>query len=468
MTLKEKIILSICFLFLILEFFFLTDIPAFWDATSKFLRAGWLYDHNFKQLVVPTEYNSGHPPLWISSIAIFWKVFGKAIWSARLLLLFVNMGAVYQLFLLFKKTRIPQVSILLFLVLCIEPTFIAQTTSLNNDILLLFFTLLGINSLLKNSWFLYAIALTGILFTNLRGIYIAIVLILTHIAYIKFGIQTLKRNMYYSYAIAIVAFLSFLLYQYQELGWVIITKNKSYSQHRESTSLINALKNSIAFAKNLLEYGRFVVWLPLLVYLLKFRKGKNIDRRSKALLIPLFLFLFIFFLGMVPFSNPMGPRYLMICNLLAILLFFNALYTFEYTSIKKKVVIAITVLAFITGHLWIYPATIAQGWDSSLAYLRYYGLEKEMLSFIEQEEIPFTQIGTNLPMHNRAYARAKDDGASEFQFASIDLQENEFYLFSNIENKTQDEEIEILKKEWEIVKEYTSMGVFLTLYKRPN
>lgn len=468
MTLKEKITLSICFLFLILEFFFLMDIPAFWDATSKFLRAGWLYDNNFEQLVVPTEYNSGHPPLWISSIAVFWKMLGKTIWSARLLLLFVNMGAVYQLFLLFKKTRIPQVPILLFLVLCIEPTFIAQTTSLNNDMLLLFFTLLGINSLLKNNWLLYAIALTGILFTNLRGIYIAIVLIITHIAYIKFGIQRLKRKMYYSYAIAIVAFLGFLLYQYQELGWVIITKNKSYSQHRESTSLINALKNSAAFAKNLLEYGRFVIWVPLLVYLLKFRKKKNIDRTSKALLIPLFLFLLIFFLGMVPFSNPMGPRYLMICNLLAILLFFNVVYTFEYTSIKKNIAITITVLAFITGHLWIYPATIAQGWDSSLAYLRYYTLEKEMLSFIEQEDLSFAEIGTNLPMHNRAYARAKSRGASEFQFAGIDLQENEFYLFSNIENKTRDEEIKILREDWEVVKEYTSMGVFLTLYKRPD
>jgi hypothetical protein len=274
--------------------------------------------------------------------------------------------------------------------------------------------------------------------------------------------------MYYSYAIAVVAFLSFLLYQYQELGWVIITKNKSYSQHRESTSLINALKNSVAFAKNLLEYGRFVIWLPLLVYLLKFRKGKNIDLRSKALLIPLFLFLLIFFLGMVPFSNPMGPRYLMICNLLAILLFFNLLYTFEYTSIKKKIAITITVLAFITGHLWIYPATIAQGWDSSLAYLRYYTLEKEMFSFIKQEDISFTQIGTNLPMHNREYARARNNQTSEFQFASINLQENDFYLFSNIENKTRDEEIEMLRKEWVVVKEYTSMGVFLTLYKRPD
>lgn len=469
MTSRERTIFYIGILILLIEYFFLKDIPAFWDAKSKFLRAGWLYDENFKQLVVPTEYNSGHPPLWIWSIAIFWKILGKSIWSARLLLLIVNVGVFYQVIMLFKKTIISKAPALLLMLLFIEPTLIAQTTSLNNDMLLLFFTLLALNSLLKNNWIWYAIGITGLLFTNLRGIYISIALIFIHMLYIRYSIIESKRKLYYSYGVALSIFVTFLIYQYQELGWILITKNESYSQHRESTTVFNAFKNSIAFVKNLLEYGRFVIWIPLLFLLFKhYKVNKKVGKQILVSLIPLFLFLCIFFIGMVPFSNPMGPRYLMICNLLAILLFFNLLYASAYTLRKKRITMYVVVIAFITGHFWIYPATIAQGWDSSLAHLRYFNLENKMLEYIKEENIPSNTVGTNLPMHDRWIAYAKEKPSKDSNFASPDLTENNYYLFSNIENKTQDEDILELKNEWEVVKEYSSMGVYLVLYKHQD
>lgn len=467
MTTRERTIFGICILVLVLEFFLLMDIPAFWDAKSKFLRANWLFESDFEQLVVPTEYNSGHPPLWIWSIALFWKVLGKAIWSARLLLLIVNIGVVYQLLSLFKKTKLPKVPEIVFLLLFIEPTLVAQTTSLNNDMLLLFFSLLGMNSLLKNNWIWYAVGITGLLFTNLRGIYISIAFICIHILYMRYAIVESKRKMYYSYGVALSIFLLFLMYQYQELGWILITKNESYSQHRESTTLFNAFKNSIAFVKNLFEYGRFVIWVPLLFLLIThYKKHKKMGKQFLILLIPLCCFLGIFFIGMVPFSNPMGTRYLMISNLIAILLFFNLLYLRNTFFIKKQIVVFIVAISFITGHLWIYPVTIAQSWDSSLAHMRYFKLENKMLAYIQQENIPTQTIGTNLPMHTRWIAYVKETPSEENNFASPDIKENEYYLFSNIENKTGDEDIVELKTHWDVVQEYTSMGVEMILYRK--
>lgn len=62
---------------LILEFLILKDSPFFWDAISKSTRANWIYNNNFSQLIVPTDINSGHPPLWVFFISIFLVNFSK-------------------------------------------------------------------------------------------------------------------------------------------------------------------------------------------------------------------------------------------------------------------------------------------------------------------------------------------------------------------------------------------------------
>lgn len=451
-------------------FFLLLDIPAFWDARSKFGRANWLYENDFSSLVVPTEYNSGHPPLWIWCIAIFWKIFGKAIWSARLLLLFVNIGVFYQLFQLGKKVLAPYVPFWAILLVCIEPTLIGQTTILNNDMLLLFFTLLGVNCLLKNYWILYAIALTGILFSNLRGMYVVITLVIVHIAYVRYSLIAIKKHMLWSYLISIGLLILFFFYQYRELGWIIITENEAYSGHRKSVGFAHILKNTAAFGKNLLDFGRVFIWVPVVLMLLTLfkRSSEQIDSYSLKSLIPLVVFSIVFFLGTVPFSNPMGPRYFMICFLLAIFLFINLLFNYDLSKKIRNSIFSITALGLLTGHLWVYPATISQGWDSSLAYLRYFDLEEQIIDYIKNEKINSLEIGTHLSFNNRWANYAREQQASDLLFAKADLTSNTFYLFSNIENSTKDEEIKQLKEEWTLLQEYCDMGVFLQLYKKKH
>ena len=294
---QEKIILLLFSIFLLVEFFLFQNLPFFWDAISKATRADWILSHQFSSLIVPTELNSGHPPLWITSIAIFWTIFGKTIWSARLLLLLVNLGVFYQIFLLAKKSFKENISIYFVLLVLIEPTLIAQTTILNNDMLLLFFVLLGINSLFNNKYWLYTFALVGVLFTNLRGIYMVMALSIIHISLCKFSLLDFNKKMVRAYVIAIPLFITFLYYQYLELGWYLITKNKNYSSHREVAGIGVFAKNSAAFFKNLLEYGRFVIWIPLGFLVINFLRKKIFlkENQSFRLLISLFVFSVIFF-----------------------------------------------------------------------------------------------------------------------------------------------------------------------------
>ena len=262
MNRNEKIIILLFSIFLFAEFFLLIDLPFFWDAISKSQRADWIYTTNFSSLIVPTVINSGHPPLWITSIAVFWAIFGKLLWPARLLLLLVNLGVFYQLLVLARTHFIETVSIFLVLLVFIEPTLIAHTTMLNNDMMLLFFTLLGINSLFTNRYWFYTIALVGLLMTNLRGIYCFIALSGIHLWLNKASLLVFERKMLRAYLIGILTFIAFAFYQYSQIGWFIITENEGFSKHREVTEVTRVLKNIAAFIKNLLEFGRLIIWIP--------------------------------------------------------------------------------------------------------------------------------------------------------------------------------------------------------------
>ena len=97
MNKKEYLLFSAIVILLLIEFILCVDLPFFWDGISKANRATWIYDTNFSSLILPTEYASGHPPLWIVSLAVFWQFFGKTLFASRLLLLLVNVGVFYPL-----------------------------------------------------------------------------------------------------------------------------------------------------------------------------------------------------------------------------------------------------------------------------------------------------------------------------------------------------------------------------------
>lgn len=461
---NEKLIIAGCIAMLIIEFFLVLDVPFFWDGTSKAHRAMWIFDNNFSSLIVPTYINSGHPPLWITLLAVFWSLLGKTLGTSRFLLLLVNIGVCYQLFSFSKKTLVAPIAF--FLLLFMEPTLVAQTTILNNDMLLLFFVLLGLNSLLKNKWGWYTLALTGALLTNLRGIYTVIAFALIHIACIKVtGLENSKK-MLRSYVIAVLAFCMFLLYQYSELGWVIITKSEKYASQRESVGGIFVLKNILSFGKNFLDVGRIFLWIPLIGLLVYGFKSKlKFDTSTKRIGIMFLGFTTIFFLGSVPFSNPIGPRYFMICYLLSMLFFINLMVLLQVSKKFRSILTTTVAIGFISGHFWIYPATLSQAWDSSLAYLNYFPKEQEMIKYIDAKGIPHEEIATSLYLNARYYTKLQPELEKEGGYARFNS-DTPYFLHSNVENSTKDAQLEYLASNYTEVKTVSQLGVFLTLYKR--
>lgn len=454
---------------LIIEFLVLRDLPFFWDAISKSNRANWIYENNLKSFIVPTEINSGHPPLWIFSLALFWKILGKSILTARFLLLLVNIGVVYQILIFCKNNLIKTVPILASCIVFVDPTFVAQTTSLNNDMLLLFFTLLALNVLMGDSkqW-LFSIAITGLLLSNLRGIYITVAIFFIHIIYINFHFIKKNKKLFLGYLIGIAVFAFFCFFQYKTLGWFIVTENKSYGAHRQPVGGKMFLINLVVYLKCFLEYGRFIILIILLPLLTQYLKNKSFhNQKTNKILIAIIVFLVVFFVGMVPFSNPIGPRYFMILYLLAIVLFLNLIFCLKKPKLYKNISFLIISFFLISGHFWVYPATLSQPWDSSLAYLNYYKIEKEMEDYIHKFPIQHHEIGTRIRLNARDYSELIIL-PNEAKYSNFNIKENQYILYSNIENYTKDEELMIIQNNWILVKKIQNKGVFISLYKNPN
>ncbi len=469
MTKQQRIAFFIVVGVLVVSFLLSYNHPFFWDAVSKAGRANWLYQNNFTSLVVPTELNSGHPPLWIASLAVSWKLFGQTLWVSRLLLLLINIGVAYQIILLARKLIAPKASIYWVFLVFLDPTLITLSLSLNNDVLLLFFCLIGLNALLSNLKYLYALALCGMLFANLRGIYCFIALLAIHIILIRCKQLTRNSKMFGSYIVGAVVIGLFFVYQYNEVGWALISKNDKYSGHRELSNIGGIAKNSAAYFKALLDFGRVFLWLIIIVLILKNKYLKQLfrDAKSQIILVCLLSFGLVFFLGIALSTNPMAVRYLVLLYILSGFLFVHVVATTVKRKIVKASIVVAVFFGLITGHFWVYPTKIAQGWDSSLAYLNYYSPEQKALGFIKEHNISRDVIGTNLPLNNRHMSYLDINGKNMVSFTAVDLNLNEFVLFSNLENSSTDEQIDILTT-WDTVFDFHQNGVFVRLYKNPN
>lgn len=53
-------------------------------------------------------------------------------------------------------------------------------------------------------------------------------------------------------------------------------------------------------------------------------------------------------------------------------------------------------------------------------------------------------------------------------YSKLDLCLNKYVPLSNIENETSDEAIRTIFKNWILVKKYNNLGVYISLYKKPN
>jgi len=127
------------------------------------------------------------------------------------------------------------------------------------------------------------------------------------------------------------------------------------------------------------------------------------------------------------------------------------------------------MIGLITGHLWIYPDTISQGWDSTLAHIPYFDMRAKMIYYVKENDIDPMTVGTHFS--NISDTKYTDVVEESFEFVNasdLGFDKATYILQSNVLNEFSDEELVALKagKDWVLEKELEKMGVYMRLYKR--
>lgn len=379
-------------------------------------------------------------------------------------------GIVWQVYLLcnyFFRNRFLFPAVLLVVA---DTTFLGQSVLISPDIALVFFFLLSLNSILRHKNLILILGLICLSFISVRGMFAALVIFTYDLLLnspdksFRNLIKTATTRMIYYIPMALLVLFYFIL-RYKSLGYIVPATSTNWAGHYDSVGITGILYNTGILGWRMVDFGRIIIYVFLIAFLISyFRKKFIADDKLKLLILFFILFMLINSPYLLFFKQPILHRYLMVAHILCSLIL---LYILFESGIGQKLAgwIYIIVLAgLISGNFWIYPDNIAKGWDSTLAHLPYYKIRTEMIRYLEQQKIPFDQVGTEFP--NTAAFENIDLDNRNVSFPEKDMKKNPYIFYSNIFNDFSDQELHDLKTNWLVVKEIKRCRVKGVLYKR--
>ena len=464
--------------------YFSQQIPFFWDNVSLVSRlAAYYFDTNFQSLILPNDIDPGHPPFYPLYVAAIWALFGKTIAISHWLVYPFLLGTYwlyYRLCCLILPQKLHFFALLLML---LEPTLLAQSCMAGIDIALLFATLLALNGIFYQQRFLSligfilmaSISLRSIIGIALLGICEAIWLFYilktaaqTH--FFKHYVLRLLKNIVPSYLPAFFFITIWYYYHYQEAGFLMVNSTaEAWNQHYGYSSLSSFIWNLGIISWRFLDHGRFAIWVAFAYILCNIAKQKNIQFTKIQLQLCLFAFVPIILYSFIIAArdNPIIHRYLIVYYLLFSLILISFLPLF-LSKMKQNAAILLICLSLISGHFWVYPYPIANGWDANLSYLPYFKMQEEMLAYINAQNIDYQDIAAEFPCVVRGrFSHINED---ERQFSSKQHRpflEFPYILHSNLMNDFSLQELKQLQQQkyWKIEKKWKAGQLYMILYK---
>ncbi|MEM1319839.1 MAG: hypothetical protein AAGG75_06250 [Bacteroidota bacterium] len=447
-----------------------SDQPFFWDSLLQGSKwAHWYLDNDFASLLLPEALDAGHPPFFAVYLALVWKCFGKSLAISHWALLPILLGILWQLYRLIRYFLPTKHWAWALLLLLTDATLIGHSSLVSPDILLCFGFLLALNGWLhRRPWQLTAGALCFGL-VSIRGLFAlaAIGGIILVGEYLRGQRNWLHQALQLLLALlpAALLLLAYYSYHYAQTGWWLSTPNAAWSEHRSWIGLSGLVRNIAVLGWRLLDFGHIASWLLLLLssYQL-WRRRQGLEQNTRLLLTIPLITLLAYAPALILISNPIGHRYLLPLYLSITLLATHLLaHAFGRSKLLPYLVSA-AVLLQLSGHFWIYPAHIAQGWDASLAYLPYGELRSEMITYIDEQGIPPEEVGTVFP--NIGPMNFIDLSGRQEGFVGKDLERQRWIFYANVFNDFTDEELQELQSNWREAKRLERRGICVILYEK--
>ena len=445
----------------------------FWDSILQASQYGqWFYKTNFTSFFYPETIDAGYSPLFGILVAISWKIFGYNLITSHLLILPFALGVVHQVLVLSRKFLSGNTAVFAATLALADPTLLAQVTQVSPDIVLLFLYLFCLNQIIVRKRLLVALALVFLGLIHMRGtIAVACVFftdVFVEICYSRNFIPKNWRNIILTYLPAFFIVSTWLVLHYLHAGWWAYNPDPkwSWSAGRQLVSFPEMLRNSGIIVWRVMDFGRLFIWLGLLACgLYYFRDCLKLPQKIWILLFAICIPFLFFSIISIPYSNPIGHRYyLVVYVLLAVLVCY--LLAHIPNRFFRRFIYGFMLLGLLTGHFWIYPDSVAKGWDATLAHVPYFKLRHQAIAFLDAQHIPLETVGSDFP--NLAPLSITDLKNDARRFKDKDLQTDAYVLYSNIFNNFSDEELAALQTNWQVVKSWKKGQVKMILYKKPE
>lgn len=468
---KAQILLPF-FLFFILLTIYVSNHFFYWD-TIKLVAAPahFFYGNNFSTLITPEDIDAGHFPLLAMYIAKVWQLFGKSLVVAHFAMLPFLLGIVYQVYVLAKYFLGATTWMIWAMVLVLaDPTFLSQATMVSPDIVLVFCFFMAVNAILNNKKTWLFIAVLILFLISMRGLIAAFIILWIDLIYTLrkqyfrgFPLHMLLMKAAF-YVVPLLVFLSYQIYHYNQTGWVWSSPDSDWAEGRTTNDFKGAFYNIGIFGWRILDFGRALPMVILIVMLFKFRRKLFSEQYSSKMIVLFFTTGIMSLIPFLYFEYLTNHRYILPLIMLLLLIF--VFYTTKAISSSriKTGIFSISLISLLLGNFWVYPEKIAQGWEASLAHLPFYNLQLEMNNYLDEHEIPYHEVGTTFPILGKHDVIFLDGDNRAFQ--SKNVGKDKYVLYSNSMNDFSDKEIELLHADYQVVKTLNSPTVYIQLFER--
>lgn len=441
----------------------------YWDNTTQIsVPANWYYNTNFRFFYLPDNIATGHPTFVGMYFAFLWKLFGRSLTVCHLGMFPFVFGLLLQLHLFLKNIKVNselnRSLILCFIIL--DTTFLSQLSLITFDTIQLFFFFLCINLILTNRNKAFVYCYLVLVLISLRASIMAGGLLIFNVLYNRYcSNQKLKLTDYLKYFPGIFSLFLFLLLFRINKGWMIHnTVSNRWEGYGEFASLNRMFWNTGIFIWRLIDFGRIGIFIFFLFFIFKSITNRKFqDNTLRILFLIVFSQFALFFPILITTKIPFGHRYLLPIIVPSIILTVYWLQSFtKFSSLWLGVIFVV----LLSGHFWIYPLKISQGWDATTLHWNYFNVSEKMNSYVKENKIEKKEIATFFPNNKSRYLTHLEENENDI-YSGIPFI-NDYILYSNAFN-VGDEVIDSLNSsdnKWKLVKKYTKNRIFVSLYRK--
>ncbi|MEL6926025.1 MAG: hypothetical protein AAFO94_18430, partial [Bacteroidota bacterium] len=244
----------------------------FWDTIQlSSMQANFFYEHGFRQMLLPPEIDSGHPPGFGLYLAFCWTLFGKSLALSHWVMLPFLLGIVYFLYRLGQYFFAGWWVLVAPLLALLDPVLLGQSVLVSPDIALVFFFLLTTVGLFEKRNVFLLLGGLGLVAISMRGMMVLAALYVFQLAKSWLEVNKIPRlknvfQLLLPFLPGAVLGFAFLSWHYMAAGWIGYHADSPWAPSFTKVDVSGFFKNIAVLGWRFLDFGRFVLF-PIAFFL---------------------------------------------------------------------------------------------------------------------------------------------------------------------------------------------------------